>query len=86
MINQKAISAKINLRVLESLDDEVKTGWKSRNRIINDAILMYCEARKLQRTMRDKGRDSEAARIAAGNFLKTYVTPEAHVYADMIDL
>lgn len=86
MINQKAISAKIYLHILQSLDEEVKTGWKSRNRIINDAIRMYCTARKLQRIIHDQGRGSEAARTAAAQFLKEYVTPDAHVYVDMIDI
>ena len=86
MINQKAISVKIDLHIYQELEDEAKIDWKSRNRIINDAIRMYCDARKLQRTIRDKGCDSKLAKTAAANYLKTYVTPEAHVYVDMIDL
>ena len=85
MINQKAISAKIDLHIFQELDDEAKIYWKSRNRIINDAIHMYCESRKLQRIIRDKGRGSDYARTAAAQFLKNYVAPEAHVYVDMID-
>lgn len=86
MINQKAISAKIDLHIYQELEDEAKIYWKIRNRIINDAIHMYCEARKLQRIMRDKGRGSDYARTTAAQFLKDYVAPEAHVYVDMIDL
>ena len=86
MINQKAISAKIDLHIYQELEDEAKIYWKSRNRIINDAIHMYCEARKLQRIMRDKGRGIDYARTTAAQFLKDYVAPDAHVYVDMIDL
>lgn len=86
MINQKAISAKLNFNVLKMIDDESKVSLKSRNRIINDAIRLYCDNQDLQRTIRSHGRGSEAARIAAANYLKKYVCPEAHVYYDMIDL
>ena len=86
MINQKAISAKLNFDVLEMIDEEARVSWKSRNRIINDAIRLYCDNQDLQRTIRAHGRGSEAARIAVASYLKKYVSPEAHVYVDMIDL
>ena len=85
MINQKAISVKLNFDVLKIIDDESKVSWKSRNRIINDAIRLYCDNKDLQRTIRAHGPGSEAARIAAANYLKKYVCPEAHVYVLMID-
>lgn len=86
MITQKAISAKLNFDVLKMIDDESKVSWKSRNRIINDAIRLYCDNQDLQRTIRAHGRGSEAARTAAAQYLKKYVAPDAHVYVDMIDL
>lgn len=86
MINQKAISAKLDYYVLDMIDKEARVSWKSRNRIINDAIRQYCESQDLQRTIRAHGRGSEAARTAAANYLKRYVAPDAHVYLDMIDL
>lgn len=85
MINQKAISVKLNFDVLKMIDDESRVTWRSRNRIINDAIRLYCDNQDLQRTIRAHGRGSEAARIAAANYLKKYVSPEAHVYVDMVD-
>lgn len=86
MINQKAISAKLNYDVLKMIDDEARASWKSRNRIINDAIRLYCANQDLQNTIHLHGRGSEAARIAVANYLKKYVAPDAHVYVDMIDL
>lgn len=86
MINQKAISAKLNYDVLEMIDEEVRVSLHSRNRIINDAIRIYCANVDLRRTIRAHGRGSEAARTAAAQYLKKYVAPEAHVYVDMIDL
>lgn len=85
MINQKAISVKLNFDVLKIIDDESKVSWKSRNRIINDAIRLYCDNKDLQRTICAHGPGSEAARIAAASYLKKYVCPEAHVYVLMID-
>ena len=79
MINQKAISAKLNYDVLKIIDKEAFVSRKSRNRIINDAIRLYCDNQDLQRTIRAHGRGSEAARIAVANYLKKYVCPEAHV-------
>lgn len=86
MINQKAISAKLNFDVTKMIDVESKVSAKSRNRIINDAIRLYCESQDLQRSIRAHGRGSRAARIAAAQYLKKYVCPEAYVYVDMIDL
>ena len=86
MINQKAISAKLDYMVLTMIEKEAVVGCKSKNRIINDAIRLYCDNQDLQRTIRAHGRGSEAARIAAAQYLKRYVAPEAHVYVDMIDL
>lgn len=86
MINQKAISSKLDYTVLKMINDEARVSLKSRNRIINDAIRLYCDNQDLQRTIRAHGRGSEAARIAAANYLKRYVCPDAHVYVDMIDL
>lgn len=86
MITQKAISAKLDLDALEMIDEEANVGRKSRNRIINDAIRLYCNNQDLRRKIREHGRGSEAARLAAANFLKKYVAPDAHVYVDMIDL
>lgn len=49
MINQKAISAKIEYEVLEALERESFTSMKKKNRIINDAIRMYVDMQNLKR-------------------------------------
>lgn len=85
MINQKAISAKLNYDVLEMIEKESHVSFKSRNRIINDAIRLYCENQDLQRTIRAYGHRSEVARTAVAQFLKKYVTPFANVYVNVID-
>lgn len=86
MIKQKAISAKLNYDVQTMIVKEAYVSSKSLNRIINDAIRLYCDNQELKRTICAHGRGSEAARIAAVNYLKKYVSPEAHVYLDMIVL
>ncbi len=43
MVTQKAICLKLDVDTLEQLDKEVSLGWKSRNRIINDAVSLYLE-------------------------------------------
>lgn len=86
MINQKAISAKLNYDVLKMIDDEARVTWKSRNRIINDAIRLYCDHEDLRRTILAHGPKSEVARTAAAKYLKRYIAPDAHIYLDMIDL
>ena len=49
MVNQKAISAKIEHGVLEELERESFASGKKKNRIINDAIRMYVEFQDLNR-------------------------------------
>lgn len=49
MVNQKAISAKIEHGVLEELERESFMSGKKKNRIINDAIKMYVEFQYLKR-------------------------------------
>ena len=86
MIHQKAISAKLDFDVLKMIDDESIVSWKSRNRIINDAIRSYCDNQDLRRTILAHGPQSEVARTAAAKYLERYIAPEAHIYLDMIDL
>lgn len=49
MINQKAISLKLDVQTLEDLDKEVSCGYMKRNRIINEAIRMYLDAKDTKR-------------------------------------
>lgn len=49
MVNQKQISFKINLGILQELDKEVALGYRKRNSIINKALIMYldmCDVRR----------------------------------------
>lgn len=85
MINQKAISAKLDYDALEMIDKEARVSCKSRNRIINDAICLYCASQDLRRTLVAHGIGSRVTRIEVAKYLKQYVSPEAHVYVDMID-
>ena len=49
MVNQKAISAKIEYGVLEQLERESFTSGRKKNRIINDALKMYIDLQDLKR-------------------------------------
>lgn len=49
MVNQKPISAKIDLSTLEELDLECYVSGRARNRVINDAIKLYITIMDLQR-------------------------------------
>lgn len=43
MITQKAISARIDYDVLKALEQEQKVSSYTRNRIINDALILYLQ-------------------------------------------
>lgn len=43
MVTQKAISARIDKKLLKDLDLEVSIGTGNRNKIINDAIRLYLD-------------------------------------------
>lgn len=49
MVTQKAISARIDKKLLEELDLEVSIGTGTRNKIINDAIRQYLDFMDTQR-------------------------------------
>ncbi len=49
MRNQKAISVRMNVDTLFTLDSEVSTGSTNRNRLINDACRAYNELLDLNR-------------------------------------
>lgn len=49
MITQTPISLKIDSYLLEEIDREVSLGYKKRNRIINEAIRMYLDAKDTKR-------------------------------------
>lgn len=43
MANQKMISVKLDLDVLQKADDEVRVGLYKRNRLINEAVTLFCD-------------------------------------------
>lgn len=59
MVNQKLISLKIDLRVLEDLDKEVALGWQKRNWHINQAIRQYLDAQDTRRRIRCVGNQGD---------------------------
>lgn len=84
MINQKALLLKLDVSVFEELDQEVSTTWKSRNRIINEAVKMYLCAQETRRRARAHGVGSPVCDKAVAEFLKTWVLPEANYYIGQI--
>lgn len=49
MVNQKAISVKLDVDTLLQLDKECNLGYMKRNRIINEAVRMYLDAKDTKR-------------------------------------
>lgn len=84
MINQKALSLKLNVDILEELDKEVSITWKSRNRIINEAVKMYLCAQETRRRARAHGVGSPVCDKEVAEFLKMWVLPEANYYIGQI--
>lgn len=84
MINQKALLLKLDVSVFEELDQEVSTTWKSRNRIINEAVKMYLCAQETRRRARAHGVGSPVCDKVVAEFLKTWVLPEANYYIGQI--
>lgn len=52
MITQKAISVKLDVDTLLQLDKECDLGYMKRNRIINEAVRMYLDAKDTNRRWR----------------------------------
>lgn len=84
MINQKALSLKLDVSVLEELDKEVQVTWKSRNRIINDAVRLYLDTLDTQRRARAHGVGSPECDKTVAAFLKHWILPEANYYIGQI--
>lgn len=52
MVTQKPISARINTTTLAVIDQEVFVSGTSRNRILNEGGLLYCQLQDLRRRLR----------------------------------
>lgn len=49
MTNQKAILVKVDNSIYEELEKETRLGYMKRNRLINEAIRMYIDAKDTKR-------------------------------------
>lgn len=83
-ITQKAISFKIDIRLLDELDRECGLGYK-RNRLINDAVAMFLEARDARRLDASIHHFDNRPHPRVMTFIKKYLTPRAHMFLDLID-
>lgn len=85
MVNQIAISAKIDCWIIEELEKEIAASGKKRNRIINDALRLYFkyqDARRADRCCRHDGNQPDCRVL---EFMKSMLHERAKVYLDLID-
>lgn len=59
MVTQKAISLKIDTKLLQDLDYEVSIGWNKRNTLINQAIALYLELMDTRRRFKCYGNEED---------------------------
>lgn len=85
MITQTPISLKIDSMLLEKLNDEARDAWKSRNKIINEAIEMYLELRDAQRWQKYQDKTNRKVSEQALRFIKRYLVPNVQYFLDVID-
>lgn len=85
MVTQKPISLKINCSVLERLDKEAEGTWKSRNKLINEAIDMYLDlldAKRYQKLEESQGRKVSQEALM---FIKRNLVKNVQYFLDVID-
>ena len=85
MITQKPISLKIDLDLLEQLDQEVELGLKKRNTVINDAIRLYLEYKDAYRHEKYANTVGENACKESLMFIKKYLVHNVQFFLDKID-
>lgn len=85
MITQTPISLKIDSTLLEKLNDEARDTWKSRNKIINEAVEMYIELRNAQRYQNYQDTQDRKVCREALMFIKRYLVPNVQYFLDVID-
>lgn len=85
MVNQIAISVKLDSGLLDELEKEVTTSGKRRNRIINEAIALYVKYQDARRADRccSHGGNQPDRRVL--EFMKGMLHERAKVYLDLID-
>lgn len=85
MITQTPISLKIDSAVLERLNQEAEHTWKSRNKLINEAVIMYLELMDAQRYQRYQDKTDRKVSEQALRFIKRYLVPNVQYFLDVID-
>lgn len=85
MITQTPISLKIDSTLLEKLNDEARDTWKSRNKLINEAVEMYLELKDAQRYQRYQDKTDRKVSEQALRFIKRYLVPNVQYFLDVID-
>lgn len=85
MINQKPISLKIDVELLEKLDQEVSLGWKKRNACINEAIAVWLELKDAKRYENYANSQGESACKESLLFIKKHLVHNVQFFLDKID-
>lgn len=85
MITQTPISLKIDSTLLEKLNDEARDTWKSRNKLINEAVEMYLELKDAQRYQRYQDKTDRKVSEQALRFIKRHLVPNVQYFLDVID-
>lgn len=85
MITQTPISLKIDSAVLDKLNQEAEHTWKSRNKLINEAVEMYLELMDAQRYQRYQDKTDRKVSEQALRFIKKHLVPNVQYFLDVID-
>lgn len=85
MVRQKPISLKVNTFILERLDKEAEQTWKSRNKLINEAIDMYLDLLEIQRRQRLEESQGNKVSKEALAFIKRNLISNVHYFLNSID-
>ena len=85
MITQTPISLKIDTMLLEKLNDEARDTWKSRNKLINEAVETYLELKDAQRYQRYQDKTDRKVSEQALRFIKKHLVPNVQYFLDVID-
>lgn len=85
MITQTPISLKIDTALLEKLNEEALGTWKSRNKLINEAVETYLELKDAQRYQLYHDKTDRKVSEQALRFIKRHLVRNVQYYLDVID-
>lgn len=85
MITQTPISFKIDSAVVERLNQEAEHTWKSRNKLINEAVEMYLELKDAQRYQLYQDKTDRKVSEQALRFIKKHLVSNVQYFLDVID-